>query len=372
MNNRAIFINSLAAGGAEKVVSSLANSDGFDSDIILIWPEQFFELSTISPKVLLNKKGFLLFDLILASLHLFQLVKKEGYTSINSHLFWSNYLNVIVSFFSRHTTICTHCVSFVSKFSHGSFLRYIHFFLIKSILRFADMHTYKSIEMKVEYEKIFGLNNGVVIFNPINLKVITQKSEACVDFKFLKDKTYILSVGRFHKTKNQIQLIKALVYLEENVEIIFLGDGCELLNCKDLAVNLGVSERVHFLGAVDNPYPYFKKCDIYLSSSLSEGFPNTLIEALALSCYPLHMDCKTGPREIISNLFLDDFILSRSGYEWFDLGVLILEDDINCICSAVNFYLNNKPKLCDDKLNRLLGFLDERVISTQYRSIHNK
>jgi len=204
MKNKAILINSLAAGGAEKVVSSIANSDGFDGDIILIWPEQFFDLKFVSPKVLLNKKGFVFLDLILASFYLFRIIKKEGYTSINSHLFWSNYLNVFVSFFTGHFTICTHCVSFSSKFKNSLFLKFFHNFLIKYLLRFSDKHTYKSIEMKTEYENVFGLRNGVVIFNPINLQALASKSEKCIDFEFIENKTYILSVGRFHKTKTKI------------------------------------------------------------------------------------------------------------------------------------------------------------------------
>jgi len=149
-----------------------------------------------------------------------------------------------------------------------------------------------------------------------------------------------------------------------------LGDGVELSNCKSLSKELGVSDRVHFLGTVENPYPYYKNSDFYLSCSLSEGFPNTLIESLSLDCYPLHMDCKTGPREIISNLFSDECSYSGNGFELFDLGILISENNVESICSAIKFVLKNKPEISDRKLNNLLNSLSEGIILNQYDVVH--
>jgi glycosyltransferase involved in cell wall biosynthesis len=60
-----------------------------------------------------------------------------------------------------------------------------------------------------------------------------------------------------------------------------------------------VAERVEFLGGKENPFPEMKKADLFVLPSRSEGFPNVLLEAMALGRPVLAADCETGPDEII-------------------------------------------------------------------------
>ena len=71
--------------------------------------------------------------------------------------------------------------------------------------------------------------------------------------------------------------------MPENVHLLLIGSGVEEQNLKDLASELGVSERVHFVGNVDNhKLPlYLRACDIFVRPSLTEGFGTSFIEAMA-------------------------------------------------------------------------------------------
>ena len=109
---KAVFINDLNNGGAEKVISKLSRSYGKEHVLIRIWPEIFNPIHCNNTHVLLNKRRSIFFDLFLASWRLYKFVKLKNITAINSNLFWANYINVFISLFIGHKTICTHSVSF--------------------------------------------------------------------------------------------------------------------------------------------------------------------------------------------------------------------------------------------------------------------
>ena len=84
--------------------------------------------------------------------------------------------------------------------------------------------------------------------------------------------------------KNGIgDVIKALPKLQANIKFVIFGEGYLKEQLVELAKNLGVSERVIFRGYVshDDMPKYLKACDIFIRASLSEGFGNSFIEAMA-------------------------------------------------------------------------------------------
>jgi glycosyltransferase involved in cell wall biosynthesis len=68
----------------------------------------------------------------------------------------------------------------------------------------------------------------------------------------------------------------------------------------ELAKNLSIDKSVIFLGYKENPYRYFNKSKIYVLSSIFEGFPNALVEAMSCGLPVVAADCPSGPREILS------------------------------------------------------------------------
>gem|GEM_PF-929289 len=372
-NNRIILINSLTSGGAERVALCIAES--LSVPVLTIWPEKFYDTNKVITTSLLDKKGFLIFDLIYAFFALLVYIKKNKVNVINSHLFWCHYISITTSFFLKHKTVATHCVSFSSKFDKKSIAYFFHYFFSNILLKKVDVNIYKSKAMKAEYESVFNLFNGKVIYNPIDKDVVNQLARSDVKFKFKDNVTYLLCVGRFHPTKNQKLLIKALEGMERfkivdlNVEVIFLGQGLCLSDCKQYALRSKVSTKIHFLGNVKNPYPYYKNCQFYTSFSSSEGFPNALMEALALNCYPIHSDCRTGPREILTDY--KEYQVRESKEDWYeivDFGSLFKVNSISSFINAFYFRLkhgNTGNKSPDD----MLKALGKNKIMNNYKNI---
>ena len=146
----------------------------------------------------------------------------------------------------------------------------------------------------------------LTIYNP----VVNQELKACAledpDHPWLKpgrDFYTLILAGRLMPEKNHALMLKALklVRQEADVRLILLGEG-ELKEslrrqCKDLEI----AEWVDFHGYVKNPYCFMKACDAVVISSLYEGLPTVLIEALACGCRIVSVDCPSGPDEILEH-----------------------------------------------------------------------
>lgn len=96
-------------------------------------------------------------------------------------------------------------------------------------------------------------------------------------------KYYILSAGRVVKRKGYDFLLRAMAELPERIHALIMGDGPELENLRALSRELGIAERVHFLGFVErdeDKYKYYAAADLYVLSSLHEGMGIVVQEAM--------------------------------------------------------------------------------------------
>jgi len=115
----------------------------------------------------------------------------------------------------------------------------------------------------------------------------------------------IVSMGREDVVKGFWHLLKifSLVHRElPDTKLLIIGKG-EFTEYRKLAADLGVAEAVHFAGLQKNPYPYLKKGTLYLLTSYWEGFPNALVEAMAVGLPAVATDCMTGPAEIFDGKY---------------------------------------------------------------------
>ncbi len=136
------------------------------------------------------------------------------------------------------------------------------------------------------------------VYNPFDLKKIRELSQATTPFEHEK---FLLHVGRFHSQKRHDRLLEAFQQSGYQGKLILLGEG----NAQETAVirgkaeQLGILERVIFVGFASNPYAYMRASEALILSSDYEGLGNVLVEALACGTQVISTDCSYGPSEIL-------------------------------------------------------------------------
>ncbi|MCI9344178.1 MAG: glycosyltransferase [Lachnospiraceae bacterium] len=162
-----------------------------------------------------------------------------------------------------------------------------------------------------------------IFYNIFDVDDIEKKGCESCDLEQESD-LKIITVGRLDKLKCYHHLIRAfsnISRIHEKVKLIIVGDGDEYNSLKNLALNLGIIEKIVFVGVVSNPYKYMKNADIFVLSSCVEGFPNVLLEAMICGLPVIATDCETGPREILSSTSQKANITTE--IEYSDYGILV-------------------------------------------------
>jgi len=144
-----------------------------------------------------------------------------------------------------------------------------------------------------------------VVYNPVVSEELFMKAkeEPRLPWFAPDDPPVILSVGRLRKAKDFATLIKAfaLVRRKREVRLVIIGEGELRDELEKLVRELGIEHDVMMPGMVKNPYPYMARAAVFVLSSVYEGLPTVLIEALALGTPIVSTDCPSGPAEILEN-----------------------------------------------------------------------
>jgi glycosyltransferase involved in cell wall biosynthesis len=116
-----------------------------------------------------------------------------------------------------------------------------------------------------------------------------------------------LNVASLRKGKRHEVLIRAVASLESDSPwaLWIVGAGPELKACEKLAISLGVSDRVHFIGYQENVTPFYEAADVAVSASIEDSLPNFLVEAQSCALPVVACDYR-GVRE--------SFLPGKSGY----------------------------------------------------------
>lgn len=117
-----------------------------------------------------------------------------------------------------------------------------------------------------------------------------------------RDANQILAVGRLEKAKGFDVLLSAFAMsrlAKRGAYLTILGEGVERAALQRQAAELGISQSVQLPGVVQDPETWMARAGIFVLPSRFEGFPNALLEAMAMGCPTIAADCDSGPREII-------------------------------------------------------------------------
>ena len=180
------------------------------------------------------------------------------------------------------------------------------------------------LETRIFYrmaDKMVGVSHGVAedirqmaklpaekiaaIYNPIITPELDQLAQEGVDHPWFRDhqRPVIISAGRLTTQKDFPTLIQAFALLQKQMpsRLLILGDGGDRSALETLVKQLKLEDAVDLYGHVSNPFAWMRNADLFVLSSIWEGFGNVLAEAMAVGTPVVATDCPNGPREILQS-----------------------------------------------------------------------
>ncbi len=206
---------------------------------------------------------------------------------------------------------------------------------------------------------------AALLYNPYNINEILSLSEKKINLyqeMFDKNKVFI-SVGTYKKEKGYWHLIKAFYLLRQNygdIKLFIIGknSGNYKERLKQLACDLGIENDIVLEEFDSNPFKYIKRSFLFILPSISEGFPNSLVEAMACGIPVIASDCKTGPREILSE---GEFFLVSDEVDECDYGVLVSPSE-----SVPQFDSTVLEKSDINLYNGMTKFMKSKELASEY------
>lgn len=198
--------------------------------------------------------------------------------------------------------------------------------------RFADMFTVQTEAVASRIPGIYpGLNKVRIVPNPLSEGILSFSAKAGHGRKIL------LGMGRLAHQKQVEKMIDAFSTVAQRFEtwdLHIYGDGPLKSSLHSAIAAAGLERRVFLMGTTREPWQIMARADAFVMTSRHEGFPNALLEAMAVGLPCVVFDCPSGPREI-----------SRDGKD----ALLVPLDDHEGLVSALSRIMN------DEELRHSLG-----------------
>ena len=178
-------------------------------------------------------------------------------------------------------------------------------FYRKSVFSLADAVIAVSEGVEREVRHIYKVTHIQTVYNCIDIENVIERSKAQeeVPHEYLRGNLPVLvAVGRMHRQKGYAHLLEAFKIVNETTEarLIIVGDGNLKEELHRRAESLGIDAKIAMVGETE-PYTYMRHSDIFVLSSLWEGLPLVLLEAISLGMPVVSTDCDYGPGEVIEN-----------------------------------------------------------------------
>lgn len=308
-------IEVMAIGGAERVLIDIINNlnpNQFNVTVLMIYKHNIYNQDVqfeegfqkhIEVKYICNNRFKCVYTLFN------YMMNKVGLETIH-RFFIGNRYDIEVAFYEGLPTMLIGA----SANNKSTKYAWLHTDSIKRTESFNEIDFINERKMYTKFNQIIAVSNDIkesfirlhsikdnviVKYNPINDSLIKEKAKETID-DYSEDSLIFISVGRFTKIKGYDRLIRVASRLIQEGYIFnlwLIGDGEELHNLEELVREEQLDKFVHFKGFQSNPYKYLSYADVYVCSSLVEGYSTGVLEALSLKLPVITTDCP-GMREI--------------------------------------------------------------------------
>lgn len=320
------IISSLGHGGAERVITNLANyfaESGYEIYVFTLFggDHDFYHLNDKVKRVVIGNtlKGRGGVSKITSLLgRIFRIrteLKKHEITHAVGFVDQTNVLLILSSFGLRCRVVVSERIypEFHKIPTSWSLARkYLYHAAYSVVVQTADVETW--------IRKNTNARRVDIIVNPINITSLNAESSATNSEHMSKTGDFVVgAAGRLHIQKGFDLLINAferVLKSQNNITLIIVGEGPERQSLERLIVEKGLELSVKLAGLEKNIEGFYRSIDIFVASSRFEGYPNVLLEAMACGAPVISSNCISGPSDIVvhgKNGFL---------YEVNDVGTL--------------------------------------------------
>lgn len=194
---------------------------------------------------------------------------------------------------------------------------------VSDALKYELVNIYKI----VSDERIKVIYNGYELKPFLEIEASSYKQKGVIN---------ITTVGRLVPIKGHKFLIQAFHLLKFPSELVIVGDGVLKSELIHMTEELGISSRVKFTGYVKDMVSVYRSTDIFVLSSLNEGAPVAIIEALACS-KPVVATDVGGVRDLLGR----KVSLISDGAYLCERGILVLPESVESLATAIEYLVNN-------------------------------
>ena len=281
--------HSLNVGGIETALINLVNRinlEKYQVDILLEKKEGIFldkvkEEITVREFKVYNNKNVIIRKIL-------NLSKRLIYTATDYHTYdfsccYATYslsgsklskiasVNNSIYIHSNYEHLYTKEKDFREFFDNRDIRNFKHIIFVSNQAKDSFLKYYKEEETKC-----------LVLNNFINTKEIEEKKKVKIEEKKPKDKTLFMFIGRLDDTSKKLGRAIHLIKEIKKAELWIIGDGKDKDKYQEMVKKEKLENRIKFLGAKKNPFPYMNIADYIILTSDYEGFPVTYLEAITL------------------------------------------------------------------------------------------
>lgn len=332
MKNKKVifFVPDLDINGCGRAVSELSlNLPDYIERIIVLFKNEIsypYKGRLITLNLLIPNNFFSkIYHLFIGVLRLKKIIKIEKPDYIISSSEHTNIINVLSNKKSNKRMILR--IGSVTSESYSGGTGLIYKIFVR--LLFGRSFQIISVSKRIADDLIknFGIKKEKikVIYNALDIKKIQDLVQQPLEPKYQEifKNPVIINIGRITEIKGQWRLIKAFREVKNKVKeskLVILGKGGLEKQLKKLIKDLNLENDVYLLGCQKNPFKFLAKSKVFVLSSLYEGLPNVILEAMACGLPIISANCKSGPREILAP---DTNIYNQTqDIEYADYGIL--------------------------------------------------